>query len=286
MENKDTNLKYLIFQIVITGTFIPFVKYVYNSGADPLNFSCQILLAAFMILTLYSLSTEKGKSFRIKKRHISYLLMIGLVNGGFAYAFFSTGLKISSVVNCIFLMQTGVFFVPVLSYFFLKEHLKFYKIALISILITGVFFVTTSGEMTVPGTGDILLLLSTLSFSIGTILSKIILEEISIITFSLFRTLFGGLSILLYLAVTGALQPDINILWVSASGLMIVLGTLALSKVLKETTASYVSMMSMSTPVVTAIFAHAFLGEEMTLAQIVGGAVVIFSGVLVHAADM
>jgi drug/metabolite transporter (DMT)-like permease len=286
MKIKNSNLKYLIFQILITGMFIPLVKYVYNSGVDPLNFSCQILFAAFIILSAYSMSAEKGASFRIKKKHLSYLLAIGLVNGGLAYAFFSTGLKISSVVNCIFLMQAGVFFVPVLSYFFLKEHLKLYKIMLISILIVGVFFVTTSGEMAIPGTGDILLLLSALSFSIGTILSKIILEEVSIITFSLFRTLFGSISILIYLAVTDGINPDINIFWVFGSGLMIVLGTLALSRVLRETSASYVSMMSMSTPVVTLVFAYAFLGEEMTTAQLVGGVIVVFSGFLVHTADV
>jgi drug/metabolite transporter (DMT)-like permease len=67
---------------------------------------------------------------------------------------------------------------------------------------------------------------------------------------------------------------------------MIVLGTLALSKVLKESTASYASMMSTSIPVVTAIFAYALLGEELTFAQIIGGAVVLLSGVFVHTTDV
>ena len=286
MKNKNSNLKYIILQILISGTFIPLAKYIYNSGVEPLNFSCQILFAAFAILALYSISFEKGASFRINKKHLSYLLIIGLVNGGLAYAFFSAGLKISSAVNCTFLMQTSVFFVPVLSYLFLKEKLNSKKIALISVLIIGVFFVTTSGEMAIPDTGDLLILLSAISFSIGTIFSKKILENISIISFSLYRTLFGSISILIYLVLAGRLNPEINWIWVSGSGLMIVLGTLALSKVLKETTASYVSMMSMSTPVVTTLFAYAFLGEEMTAAQMIGGVIVIFSGIFVHTADV
>ena len=55
-----------------------------------------------------------------------------------------------------------------------------------------------------------------------------------------------------------------------------------MNKSLEYGTASYMQMMYISVPVVTAIFAYFILGESMTPIQIVGGALIIMSGFFVH----
>ncbi len=286
MNNKNNIIKLVIFQVLIIGTFAPLSKYVYNAGVDPLNFSSQILFTASMILLLFTFTRGQNKILRIPLKHILYLIAIGIIGGGLAHSLFSSGLKFTTAINCSFIMQGSIIFIPILSYFLLKEHLKFYKIILIITLAIGVYLVTTSGRLIVPQSGDLLILLSSLSFSIGMVLSKITLKEIPVITFSIYRALFGSIAIFLYLFFADLINPDISWLWVLSGGSLIAIGTMITNTLIKNTTASYVSMMSMSIPVVTIVFAYIFLGEDMTAIQIIGGCIVVLSGVYVHRMDV
>ena len=92
-------------------------------------------------------------------------------------------------------MQSSVFFIPILSFFILKERLNIYKIALIITLVIGVYLVTTSGKLIVLQWGDLFIITAALSFSIGVVLSKITLSEIPVLTFSIYRALFGSITI-------------------------------------------------------------------------------------------
>ncbi len=286
MKNKNSILKWIILQILFVGTFIPLTKYIYSQGVDPLNFTYQITLVASIILMVYSLFRDRSQFVEIKRKHLLYLLLTGIIGGGLAHSFLATGLNLSSAINCTFIMQTSVFFIPVLSYFFLKEHLRLYKILLIFVLLSGVYLVTTSGKLLTPQFGDLLIIGSSISFSIGIIISKILLKEISVITFAMYRSLFGSMSILIFLIIMDMINPDISWKWVIIMGSVAAIGILTLSKILESSTASYMSMMSMSIPVVTAILAFIFLDEKMTLHQIIGGIIVVFSGIFVHRADV
>ncbi|MDY6934922.1 MAG: DMT family transporter [Spirochaetota bacterium] len=285
MNNKNSVLKLMILQILLVGSFIPLSKYVYNKGIDPLNFTYQFMIVASLVIIIYT-SIKDRRLFIIKGSHLLYLLIIAIIGGGFAHAFLATGLKLSSAINCTFIMQISVFFIPVLSYFILKEHLKPFKIFMIVFLLIGVYMVTTGGDLIIPESGDFLIIGSSLSFSIGIVLSKIALKEIPVITFALYRSILGSLSIFIFLLISGMVNLNISWEWVIIAGMLGSISILTMSKVLESSSASYLSMMSMSIPVVTAIIAHTFLDEKMTILQIVGGVIVVLSGIFVHRSNV
>lgn len=53
-------------------------------------------------------------------------------------------------------------------------------------------------------------------------------------------------------------------------------------RTLRITSVSYLSMMSMSTPVIVTILGVVFLNEHFSLIQALGGILIILSGVFIH----
>jgi len=208
--------------------------------------------------------------------------LIGVIGGGLVYALNGLGLKYSSATNFSFLIQTNVFFTAMLAFFFLKENLKITKIVLLVMLIAGIYLITTKGNFIIPSRGDILLLLGSLAYAIANIMAKVTLRSVPAITFTAYRILFGGLSLILFLILIGRFSVEINWLWTMGVGVMIAVGTLAIHKVLGYATASYMSMMSTITPVLTTIAAWTFLGETMSTTQLIGGGFIILAGIFIN----
>ena len=136
--------------------------------------------------------------------------------------------------------------------------------------------------MILPKTGDLYILLGSIAFSSGIILTKIALKKVPTLTFSVYRALFGGISLLIFLLLINKVNFNFNWYWIAIIGLVIAAGIYAMNKALGYGTASYMQMMYISVPVITAIFAYLILGESMTPIQIVGGALIIMSGFFVH----
>ena len=150
----------------------------------------------------------------------------------------------------------------------------------------GVYLVTTKGNLIIPNRGDLLILLGTFAYAIANIMAKVALRNVPVITFTAYRLLFGGLSLILFLILIGRLSVEVNWLWTIGVGVMIAVGTLAIHKVLVYSTASYMSMMATMTPVITAITAWTFLGETMSTVQLVGGGLIILAGILINKKDI
>ena len=98
----------------------------------------------------------------------------------------------------------------------------------------------------------------------------------------MYRALFGGLSLQLFLLLIGKISFDFNWFWITITGFIIAVGIYAMNKVLEYATASYMQMMSISIPVNTAIFAYFIFGELMHPIQMVGGMLIIACVSLVH----
>lgn len=282
MGKKNLALIWIIIQVVQTAGLILLIKYVFELGIDPLNFSYQILLASAVYLLIFALIKEPKILISMDRKSFLTIVLIGMIGGGVTYGFGAIGLQKSTAINYAFLIQTSVFFTPVLAFFFLKEHLKPYKVALITVLLLGTYLISTNGEMIIPIIGDLLIILSAGAFSLSVILTKIALRKVSTITFSMYRALFGGLSLMLFLFLINKISLDFNWFWIVITGFIIAVGIYAMNKVLEYATASYMQMISMTVPVITATFAYFVLGEVMTPIQMIGGVLIIASGCLVH----
>lgn len=285
MQNKKLALLWSLIQIVFTTGMILSVKFIFNTGVDPLNFSYQILIVAALILFVYGFSKEPGQIFYLPIKIILMMVLIGVIGGGLVYALGGLGLKYSTATNYSFLIQTSAFFTAILAFFFLKEDLRLTKIILLAMLLVGVFLITTKGSLIVPNRGDILILLATLCYVIANIMAKVTLRNASAVTITAYRLLFGGLSLILFLLLIGTFSIEINWLWAIGVGAIIAVSTLAIHKVLIYATASYMSMMATMTPVLTAVTAWILLGEIMNAAQLVGGGLIILAGILINKGD-
>ncbi|MGE3279061.1 MAG: DMT family transporter [Candidatus Altimarinota bacterium] len=282
MSIRNKALIWTIIQIFQTASLILLTKHLFNLGIEPLNFSYQILLASAVYLFIFAVIKEPKAITKIDNKALLGLVLIGVVGGGITYGFGSLGLQKSTAVNYSFLIQTTILFTPVLAYFILKEHLKPYKLVLMLILLVGTYLISTNGALSLLSIGDLFILLSAVAFSLSVVFTKRALRKISTITFSMYRALFGGLSLLLYLLITNEIHLDFNGFWIIVVGFIIAIGIYAMNKVLEYTTASYMQMMYMMVPVITAISAYLLFGELMTPIQMLGGAIIITSGFLVH----
>lgn len=288
IQNKKLALLWSLTQIILTTGVILVTKFIFNTGVDPLNFSYQILMVAALILFIYGLYKESKSELlsRLPIKMISMVVLTGVLGGGLAYALNGLGLKYSTATNYSFLIQTSVFFTAILAFFFLKENLKPMKILLLIILLAGVYLITTKGNLIVPNRGDLLLLLGTLAYAVANIMAKVALTNVPAITFTTYRLLFGGLSLILFLILIGKFSVEINWFWIIGVGAIVAVGTLAIHKVLVYSTASYMSMMATITPVLTASMAWTFLGEVMSAMQLVGGGLIILAGLLINKRDV
>jgi len=286
MENKNLALIWVIIQVVLTALLILLTKYVFELGIEPLNFSYQILLASVIYLFIYVLFKEPKALVNMDKKSLLIIVPAGILGGAIAYGFGFLGLQKSTAINYTFLTQTTVFFTPVLAFFFLKEHLKLHKAALIFALLLGAYLVSANGKFILPKISDIYILLGAVAVSSSIILTKIALKKVPTLTFSMYRALFGGISLLIFLLVINKVSFDFNWYWIAIVGLVVAAGIYSMNKALEYGSASYMQMMNTSVPVITAIFAYLILGESMTPIQIVGAALIIASGFFVHKLKM
>jgi len=282
MEKKNLALIWVIIQVVLTAGLILITKYVFDLGIEPLNFSYQILLVSVVYLFVYALIKEPKELVNMDKKSILVIVLSGITGGTIAYGLGFLGLQKSTAINYVFLTQTTVFFTPILAFFFLKEHLRLHKTVLIFTLLLGAYLVSTNGKLILPKIGDIYILLGAVAISSSIILTKIALKKVSTLTFSMYRALFGGISLLIFLLLINKASLYFNWYWIAIVGLVVAAGIYSMNKTLEYGSASYLHMMNMYVPVITAIFAYLILGESMTPIQIVGGALIIVSGFFVH----
>lgn len=282
MEKKKFALIWVIIQVVFTTGLILLTKYVFDLGVEPLNFSYQILLASVIYLLIYTLIKEPKTLVSFDKKSFFTIVFAGIIGGAMAYGLGFLGLQMSTATNYTFLTQTTIFFTPVLAFFVLREHLKAYKTLLIFLLLFGAYLLSTDGKLILPKTGDLYILLGAISISVSVILSKIALKKVPTLTFSMYRALFGGFSLLIFLVAINKINFDFRWYWIAIVGFVVAIGIYAMNKVLEYGSASYMQMMTVSVPVLTAIFAYFILGESMTLVQMVGGALIVVSGFVVY----
>jgi len=230
----------------------------------------------------YALIKERKNILKVDGRSFLVMLASATIGGGLSFVLGYMGLKLSTAINFAFLCQTSVVFSVIMAYYMLKEPLNRNKIVLILILVSGSYLVSTSGKLIIPGIGDIYILLATLLFSFGVITTRIAVRKITPILYAVYRSFFSGVFVILLLIPTGKFSFDIQWFWVAIVGMFIAVGTIAMGKTLEVASASYLNMMQMSIPVLTAVLAFFFLGETMNLIQMLGATIIVVSGIFVQ----
>jgi drug/metabolite transporter (DMT)-like permease len=201
MVNKN---KYLISFLLIfisllwAGSFIA-VKITVNAGVPPVHLAFLRFLVATPVMFLILWLSKGKKSISIKKEY-PILITLGLTGVTFIYIFQYIGVQLTNASTSGVLINTNVIFILILSFFFLKEKISFFKILGISFSFIGVFCVVFSQSSnnsidfnSLFLLGCVLVILSAFSWGVYTVVGKKVLEKYNGIEVTSYAFLFGTL---------------------------------------------------------------------------------------------
>jgi len=271
-------------------------KLAFISGAHPVTFTLQAATVALVVLGLAFLPHYWRQLARLPRSVWGSLLLANAIHFGLGGFFSNSGMALTSAINAGFLVKFALVTTILLAWIFLREALTHTKILVVAMMILGGYLISTKGQSLVPQLGDVLIILACLSWSTGNILVKKALNQqaVSGDLISLLRPVSGIPVLLLFVWLSplypGAVQSvfqinygDWSLFWhILGSGIFTALLWTFLNRTLQVATASYMTMMSMMTPVLVSALAVWLLREQLLWVQVFGGALTIVAGIITH----
>ncbi len=224
---------------------------------------------------------------RIKKISFSELRLTFFA-GAFLLAFYTLatfGLDLVTSINFSFISRSTLIFSIILAYFFLNEEVNREKLLLILLFCSGIYIISTEGRRIVLQFGDLLILIGTLCFSSFAVLQKKLCKNLPPNIISWAVTLCGTLIItLISLTLKAELLPQHKnaFIFISFAGGAEALAVLFMNRAIYISNVGYYSMMSMLVPILNILLGVFFLSEPLSIIQIIGGVILIISGILVQ----
>lgn len=256
-------------------------RYVLQQGIHPLILVTQSLFLTTLMFSAYVLFFHREKFFAISNQSRFGAIISGVIGGGLAGLFSSYGLKFSTSINFGFLIKTATAFTVIFAYLFLKEPLTKTKLFFVTVILTGSYLLSTSGQLIIPHLGDILILLAAAGYGIAAVINRrIIKKDIHADIVSFYRALIGFVVVLpVTLLAKNSVFDTTFLVPVFVVSLFQFLLYLYLNKTLSAASASYMTMMSSMTPVIVALFAIPLFGERLNITQVIGAFLIISGGI-------
>ncbi|MBU1033677.1 DMT family transporter [Patescibacteria group bacterium] len=271
-------------------------KMGFLAGAKALPFTIQSGVVSLIFLILVVLPKNYKEILALPKKLLFSLLLANAINFGIGGFLTNYGSALTSAVNAGFLSKFALVTTIFLAWLILKEKITPTKIMVVLVMIFGSYLISTKGQLIVPQIGDLFIILSCVAYSTGNVLIRKFIKdtEVSGDVVSFLRPI-AGLPVLLFFILLSPLYPasiqsvfagnyfDFSFYpYAIGSGVFAALLWIFLNRTLKVATASYMSMMSMMTPVFVTILAITFLKEQVTPAQLFGGILIISAGFITH----
>lgn len=271
-------------------------KLAFIGGAHPVTFTLQAATVALVALALAFLPRYWRQLSGLPRSVWGSLLLANAIHFGLGGFFSNSGMALTAAINAGFLVKFALVTTILLAWIFLEEAMTRTKILVVGMMVLGGYLISTKGQSIVPQLGDVLIILACLSWSTGNILVKKALNKQTVNgdLISLLRPVAGIPVLLLFVWLSplypGAVQSvfqinygDWSLFWhIIGSGVFTALLWTFLNRTLQVASASYMSMMSMMTPVLVAVLAVWLLGEQLLWVQIFGGALTIAAGIIAH----
>lgn len=260
-------------------------KIILNHGESVLNLSLwqNILAIPFWVWLLL----QSKKSIKIEKSDIGLIIGQVLIGTVGVTIFNNLGVQHSLAVNFAFLVRTTVIFTIIFAYLFLGEKIILKKVLLSVFILLGAYLLTTNGKMIKLSTGDLYTLATAACIGLGnTVFGKMLTVR--------FGSYFSAsISFLLAIPVLFLITYSSNtISWpqwpVAIFGLSVLLSlnNFFRFKAYHYVSASFIAMIFFLTPVFVSFLAIPILKESMSTIQIVGGLIIVLSGILVEKAKI
>ena len=265
-------------------------------GRNPISL-CNVLfvsnICALVLLSLiYGKEWNKTTLRKISKKDWIAMTIVAVLAGAIVPGLVFQALAITGVNNIILIGRLQLPLTIALSVWLLQERVSRWQImgaftAFIGVILTVVLQTPEMKMINIGGTGlglgEILVAISAVISVVSTILIKKSLSHIPIGIFSIFRTALGTVIFFFIALILYGKDHFMDVFspflwkWMLVYGaVIVVLGQLFWLKGLRATTVSESSLAGSFTPVVSILAAYLVLGEVPTLAQYIGGSVIIF----------
>lgn len=285
---------------------IIFAKLGFNAGAHVLPFLLVSTIIAFSVLLVLIFPRVKNQFHRLYAKKNPLFWKLYLANGiqaGFGTCFALVGIALTDAINAGFLVKLTTVTTIIFAWLILKERMSLLKVIIVFMMLFGAYLLTTQAQMLIPQTGDLFILGACVCWSLGTVLVRMFLKdrpiEADVVTFqkplASFPVILGlaGISIV-FSSFLGDLNqvfdccqlPSNQAVYTVLNGFCMAMAWIYIYRTLKVSTASYMTMMSMVTPVIVTVLAVVFLDESLIGIQVVGAGMIILSGIIVYFSDI
>lgn len=280
----------LLLTVFFWGVNFSVVKYAL-SELPPLAFNGLRFVFASVVLLAIALST--GQRFHFKRRHLAYLIGLGLVGNTLYQLLFVFGINHTTADNASLMLATVPAWVALIGTIAGVERVEPRGWLGVGLSLAGIVLIIAGSNRQVEfhfgGAtlwGDALMLGSTWCWSAYTLLSRPLMRHYPSLTVTSFSTVVGAIPLLLIAtpslaAVDWAAVPVAAWLAVIASGTFgIALAYVFWNYGVARLGSARTSLYSNLTPPIALITAWLWLGETLTLQQLLGGVLALAGVVL------
>lgn len=244
------------------------------------------VLIASVLLIPYALIRNREEFRQMGRKTALFCLMSGLFLG-LHFASYFQALRYTSIASAVALVDTEVFFVAFMMFFFFREIIPLRAWAGILLTFTGSMLIALSdaggGEHVLLG--DLIALAGAACLAVYTILGKVCRKEISTTAYTTLVYSSAALTVLVILLCTGT--PVLGyepVNWLSALGMAVfctLLGHSVFNWALKYESAAFLSTVKLLEPVFAAILG-VLLFREIPSKQVMLGGFIVILGVYVY----
>ena len=303
MFNKIPGRGYLLIAILIFAAANSVTRRLTQLGAEnlidgrnPISF-CNVLFvgnlcALLALIAIYGKEWNPSSLTKLKVLDWLSLIAVAILSGALAPTMFFFALDLTAVNNVVLIGRIEPPITLALSVLILRARVNSWivvgaVIAFVGVVLTILLQPTDSSMMMMEeglniGAGELMTAIGAIALAISSIISKVKLNSIPLGIFTIFRTAVGTL---IFFSATVKLYGVSHFMdvfapivwqWMLLYGIVIVVGgQLAWFKGLKSTDAADVSLASSISPIAGILAAFLILGEVPTMAQYIGGGVII-----------
>jgi drug/metabolite transporter (DMT)-like permease len=288
-----TDVFLMLCLIVFWGSSFVVVKETMLEGLTPVAVATFRFLTAgvlFLVALLLIKRRSRGTKVLIERKDAPKLLVLALTGITFFFIIQYTGIEMASAsIAAIVVCLLSPILISVLSARIFKERLLRGQILGVGIAATGTFIVITTSSKGAQSSGNfffgsLILLLTPLLWASYTLLGRKMMEKYDPFLVVAYVNVIGGLCLVpfsfaensFHLILSMNLHEWLAILYLAVTCSL--LGYYIWFRVLRRVGATVTSTFLFAEPLVTAIFAVTFAGENLNLLTALGG-LLILSGV-------
>jgi drug/metabolite transporter (DMT)-like permease len=284
-----------------------FAKLGFIAGAMVIPFQLMLVLTAMVVLAVLILPRSGPDLVKLFRQHPDIFWRLLLANGlqaGLGTFLSIIGIALTEAINAGFLVKVATVTTILFAWLLLDENMSGFKIAIVFMMLFGAYLLTTKGQSLLPQVGDFFILGACVCWSLGNVLVRKILRTKSVHAdvVTIQKPLASLPAFLILVGVASSFLPVMSgdlkdvltcctfslayLPYAVGSGFCLAIAWIYLYRTLDVATASYMTLMSMATPVIVSVLALVFLEERLVGVQIVGGGLIILSGMAIYFSDI